>query len=231
MLDADDAWEPAYLEKMLGALEQDPDLAFCSCDAFTFETDRVPGNRCSENTSMAPPVTLERVASRDFQVYTSVSLRRSWFDRVGGFDVDLRNAQDFDLWLRILAAGGRAAYLDEPLAWYRRTPGSLSSNAIRLSEYTVRVYEKLAAMRPELELLCAEMISNGRHAIALNKAKLALREGRLAAFQEEAATALSLERNFKLAAAVRLARLSPFLARLLFSDPDATPRQADKLPE
>ncbi len=217
MLDADDAWAPDYLERVIGALEADEQLAFCCCDAFIFETDRVPGNRCSKNVLMVPPVTLERVAARDFQVYTSVSLRRSWFDRVGGFDAALHNAQDFDLWLRILADGGRARFLDAPLAWYRRTPGSLSSNEIRLHQYTLKVYEKLAAARPELVSLCARMTEKLRYEVALGKAKNALSDGAFDAFHAHARDALALRRNPKLAAAAAVARLSPGLARRVFA--------------
>ena len=92
MLDADDAWAPDYLEKMLGALEASPDLAFVACDALAFIDDRNDAVLCSENVRMIPPVTLERVASRAFQVYTAVSMRRDWFERVGNVvQVDDRN--------------------------------------------------------------------------------------------------------------------------------------------
>lgn len=217
MLDADDAWAPDYLEKMLGALEAAPECAFVACDAYTFVDERRPGNRCSENVKMAPPVTLKRVASRAFQVYTAVTMRRDWFDRVGGFDNDLRNAQDFDLWIRILVAGGEAAYLHEPLAWYRLRDDSLSSNDTRLSAFTIKVYEKLRAARPDLMVLCDQQIRKLRYTIALNNAKAALREGQFGAFHEHAEEALTRGRNPKLSATMRLARVAPPLARFLMT--------------
>lgn len=217
LLDADDSWVPDYLEQMLGALESDAELAFVSCDAFTFQDERIAGNRCSQNTPMVPPVTLERVAARDFQVYTAVSLRRSWFDRVGGYDDDLRNAQDFDLWLRLLGAGARAAYIDKPLAWYRRTPGSLSSDAIRISGFEIQVYEKLRRAHPELSRLCDDRVDAARYTIALNKAKQALRNKEYREFQDEAASALAIKQNPKLKAASWLAGLSPGFARAVLN--------------
>ncbi len=217
MLDADDAWAPDYLEKMLGALEAAPDLAFVACDANTFADEKIPGNRCSDNVKMVPPVTLKRVAARAFQVYTAVTMRRPWFESVGGFDNDLRNAQDFDLWIRILAAGGKAAYLDEPLAWYRLRDDSLSSNDVRLSAFTIRVYEKLRAARPDLMVLCDRRIDKLRYTMALNKAKAALRDGQFGAFHEHAEEALIRGRNPKLRATVGLARIAPPLARFLMT--------------
>ncbi len=217
MLDADDAWAPDYLEKMLAALDAAPELAFVSCDAHTFVDEKHPGNRCSENVRMVPPVTLKRVASRAFQVYTAVSMRRDWFERVGGFDIALRNAQDFDLWIRVLAAGGKADYLDEPLAWYRNRDDSLSSDDARLSNYTIRVYEKLRMARPDLMVLCDRQIDKLRYNIALNKAKAALREGRFGEFHEQAEEALTRGRNPKLRATVGLARVAPPLAKFLMT--------------
>lgn len=217
MLDADDAWRPDYLEKMLGAFEAAPNYAFFACDAHTFVDEMRADNRCSENVSMVPPVTLERVASRDFQVYTAVTMRRDWFDAVGGFDNALRNAQDFDLWIRMLAAGGEAGFVNEPLAWYRDRADSLSSNDNRLSAFTIKVYEKLRVTRPDMDALCTRQIEKLRYTIALNKAKTALRAGRFGEFHERAEEALARGRNRKLHATLRLARVSRPLARLLMT--------------
>ena len=217
MLDADDAWAPDYLEKMLGAMEAAPDYAFVACDAQTFIMKKRPGNRCSENVAMVPPVTLERVATREFQVYTAVTMRRVWFDCVGGFDNDLRNAQDFDLWVRILAAGGEAGFINEPLAWYRMRDDSLSSNDVRLSRFTKRVYEKLRASRPDVADLCDGQIAKLDYTIALHEAKDALRCGRFRDFHQHADDALRHNRNRKLRATKSLARVAPPLARLLMT--------------
>lgn len=217
MLDADDAWAPDYLEKMLGALEAAPETAFVACDAQIFINRKRPGNFCSENVAMVPPVTLERVASRDFQVYTAVTMRRAWYERVGGFDNELRNAQDFDLWVRILAAGGKAEFISEPLAWYRDRDDSLSSNDVRLSRYTMRVYEKLRDTRPDMEALCDHQIDKLRYTIALEEAKTALRRGQFRDFHAHANDALSRRPNRKLRATKQLARVAPPLARLLMT--------------
>ncbi len=217
MLDADDTWRPDYLEKMLDAIEAAPECAFVACDAHTFVDEKRPGNRCSENVRMVPPVTLKRVATRAFQVYTAVTMRREWFDRVGGFDNRLRNAQDFDLWIRMLAAGGKAEYLNEPLAWYRLRDDSLSSNDVRLSMFTIKVYEKLRAARSDLIVLCDQQIDKLRYTIALSRAKTALRHGQFGEFHEQAEEALTRGYNPKLRATMRIARVSPPLARFLMT--------------
>ena len=62
----------------------------------------------------------------------TILVRRSVFDSVGGFNPAFRRCQDWDLWLRIAARYSVESFvaLPEPLAVYRRVPGSLSSIAI-----------------------------------------------------------------------------------------------------
>ncbi|MEM9233134.1 MAG: glycosyltransferase family A protein, partial [Pseudomonadota bacterium] len=115
-LDADDALAPVYLERMIAAHDEDPDLALVCCDAWTFRQEGVPLQHCSENYGMVPPVTLKRVLAREFQIYAAASLKTSWYRKVGGTDESFRNSVDLDLWVRVLLAGGVAAYIDEPLA-------------------------------------------------------------------------------------------------------------------
>ena len=57
---------------------------------------------------------------------SSVMVRRSCFDAVGGFDVWTRQWTDFNLWLRLLAHYD-AAFIDRELSVYRRTAGSVTA--------------------------------------------------------------------------------------------------------
>lgn len=82
-----------------------------------------------------PPTVLESMLRYRcaFHVGT-VALRRDAFDSVGGFDPALRVTEDWDLWLRLAALYSTAVFaaVPEPLAVYRITPGSLSSDAMRM---------------------------------------------------------------------------------------------------
>jgi hypothetical protein len=55
----------------------------------------------------------------DFIVQPACLFRRSAFVAAGGLDVSLHYAMDYDLWLRLAAAGYRFAYLPQKLAHYR----------------------------------------------------------------------------------------------------------------
>lgn len=55
----------------------------------------------------------------DFIVQPACFFRRRAFDAVGGVDVSIHWAMDYDLWLRIVAAGFKVAYLPRVLAHFR----------------------------------------------------------------------------------------------------------------
>ena len=57
---------------------------------------------------------------------SSVMVRRSCLDSVGGFSVRTRHWTDFDLWLRVLAHYD-AAFIDQELSTYRRASDSLTA--------------------------------------------------------------------------------------------------------
>lgn len=145
LLDGDDLYRPDYLARMMAAIEADAGLGFVSCDAIMFGDRRFAGRRYSEDYAMAGTVTLERVLDRDVSVLVASVIRRSAFDEVGGFDGALRSAEDLDLWIRLLAAGWRAAILPDALVRYRRRSGSLSTQPRGMIAASVQVYRKAAA--------------------------------------------------------------------------------------
>jgi glycosyltransferase involved in cell wall biosynthesis len=151
-LDGDDLYEPDYLATMLEAIGRDPALGFVTCDAWYFgRTDRV-GKTFSSLHPQTPPITLAAVLGRDFNVFIGSTVRRIAFEAVAGFDPELFHAEDFDLWIRLLAAGWGAAAIHVPLVQYRRREGSLSTEAGNMRNGAQRVYEKaLGALagRPE----------------------------------------------------------------------------------
>jgi hypothetical protein len=68
-------------------------------------------------------------------------IRRDWFTRLGGFREQLRVCEDWDLWLRFSAAGGRAAVVREPLTHYRWHASSTSNNQLRMCEGRLSVLQ------------------------------------------------------------------------------------------
>jgi glycosyltransferase involved in cell wall biosynthesis len=71
----------------------------------------------------------------------SALFRRSIFDRVGGFDEDLKGAEDWDLWIRI-AAISRVVASGPITAEYRLSDDSMSRNYERMYRCLLRVSDK-----------------------------------------------------------------------------------------
>jgi len=147
MLDSDDMWLPGYLEVMAAALDSDPTAGLAYTDAWVLDE---PTGRIRRTTMMHyqrppadPPADSERflrlLLDRNF-VYTSVTVRKSVLDAVGGFDERLWTGEDWELWLRIVAAGYRALRPADVLAIHRLRPGSLSADLPRMIEGVCEVY-------------------------------------------------------------------------------------------
>jgi glycosyltransferase involved in cell wall biosynthesis len=158
LLDSDDVWLPRYLERMGEALDADPDAAFAFCDAWALD-DRTRRIRRLTVAAAAgsPPAPADADAlllellQRNF-VFVGATIRRSALLAVGGFDAELRAAEDYDLWLRLAASGRRAVRVPEPLAVYRLRANSLSRDETLMFSSLRRVFSRVAEeldVRPE----------------------------------------------------------------------------------
>jgi glycosyltransferase involved in cell wall biosynthesis len=117
-LDADDELEPEYLEGMLGALLAAPGAAFAHCWARLFgDVDAVwvprPDNPYWQRLGNG--------------IVGCVLLRRAAWEAVGGYDATMRRGhEDWEMWLRLEAAGWGRTRVDRPLFRYRKRAGSMS---------------------------------------------------------------------------------------------------------
>jgi GT2 family glycosyltransferase len=167
LLDGDDQYRPDYLERMVAAISTAPEIGLVSCDAIYSGQPSRAGRRFSEYHGQSVAPTLAALLDRRFNVFVAAIMRREAFDATGGFDESLPAAEDFDMWVRIVERGWRIAQVAEPLAIYRRRPGSLSSATRQLRLATARVYEKAVtrlAGRPEAAIAAAMMEQMHREA-------------------------------------------------------------------
>lgn len=122
-LDADDALLPTYVEETLRPLLRDPDLHF----AYT-EFEKFGAGTGSYDVEDFDP---ETIAERNY-VHASALMRRSSFERAGGYRRDMTGArcEEWDLWLSFADLGLRGVFVPGRLLRYRQHPGG-GRNAFR----------------------------------------------------------------------------------------------------
>jgi glycosyltransferase involved in cell wall biosynthesis len=125
-MDCDDESEPRRLERQLEYLRDHPAVGLLgTAGTLVDEADvevgewRPPGDDASIRRTMI---------RRNQFMHPSVMLRKSVFEAVGGYREDMPRAQDYDLWLRMLAHT-RGANLPEPLLRRRLGPSQFGTAA------------------------------------------------------------------------------------------------------
>ncbi|MGH2887201.1 MAG: glycosyltransferase [Solirubrobacteraceae bacterium] len=149
-LDSDDLYLPGYLELSERALGSAPDVGFAYTDAYVFDDTSGRVRRRSAMARNRPPVPaptdrdqfLLALLERNF-VFVAAVVPRDVLGAVGGFDESLHAIEDYDLWLRILLHGYRAAWVEGQHVLYRRHPGQLSRNLVRMADTLRAVYDHL----------------------------------------------------------------------------------------
>ena len=129
-LDADDLVDARFIALMTNRLEREPkaDLAYCQRRRFSVEGVWLPVEFV-ENLEEDPLGPLSRYCPVAIH---SVLVPRQLVLEVGGFDPGLRTCEDWDLWIRLARSGARFGAVPECLAFYRTSPGSLSTEYSQL---------------------------------------------------------------------------------------------------
>jgi len=127
-LDADDEWLPAKLARSLAVAEAEG-LVMASHDLWNIAADGTETYNPSHTRWARDPADPYRTLFlRGFISSSTVIVRREAVVRAGGFDETLRSAQDYELWLAVLAeAQGRFRTFPEALLRYTLAPAGITS--------------------------------------------------------------------------------------------------------
>jgi glycosyltransferase involved in cell wall biosynthesis len=147
LVDADDLWMPTYLESLGRALDENPDAGFAYTDAWCLDDASGRFWRVSSNAYMgepdSPPRDPEeflRLLLRANFVFGLATIRRTALEKAGGFNESLRAAQEYELWLRLLADGFQVARAPGQLVVVRDRAGAIHTNKHRGLENLGTVY-------------------------------------------------------------------------------------------
>ena len=145
-LDQDDLWLPNKLARQLPLLD---DATVVYSDTYILR-DGGAGwkERFSDHLDGSPtPATLRSlIVGNTIPVLTALLCRRLLLAH-GGFtsDLALKGVDDYDLWLRLAAAGVAFSYVPEPLAVYRIHGAAMSADQVGMASARLALFKKLAA--------------------------------------------------------------------------------------
>jgi len=122
-LDADDWWEPSYLEEMKRLIEEFPEAGIYGSSYFKVKN----GQPLRAIIGVAPD--FNRGLINYFQVYAQTMymplctcttiIKKSIFESEKGFKPELKLGEDFDLWVRV-ALNYPVAFVNKPLSNYNQ---------------------------------------------------------------------------------------------------------------
>ena len=115
-LDADDWWEPTYLERMVQLIKEYPEAGLYACNYVYYK----PGKTHVALNIPTGYINYPKAyyESGAMPVWTGATMMpREVFDEMGGFPLGVKLGEDFLLWAKI-AMQYKVAFLNEALAWY-----------------------------------------------------------------------------------------------------------------
>ncbi|MEO6588286.1 MAG: glycosyltransferase family A protein, partial [Pyrinomonadaceae bacterium] len=150
-LDADDIWFPTFLEELFDFLNKNNfDMVYADTEMFGV------GYRIGESfLDYNPPqgeVTRRTLIEGKCIILPSGSLiKKSEFEKSGGFDPKVLRTEDFDLWMRMIFQGTRIGFLRKILFKFRIRPGSGSGDSLQRIERCMIVWQILQKKLPFTE--------------------------------------------------------------------------------
>lgn len=138
-LDADDLWLPYKIQKQISAFSQfGEEVALIYTGYRGFKSSSI-----DSFSIVTEPINIHeddyyRLLVSDYIATLTVMIRRDILKEIGYFREDLRGTEDWDYWIRI-AKLYKLKKINEELALYRISPGSLSSNKLTHADEELKV--------------------------------------------------------------------------------------------
>ncbi|HMR98091.1 MAG TPA: glycosyltransferase [Anaerolineales bacterium] len=146
VLDADDMYEPDFVETLVTALQSqsDADGIYCGYRFVDHVNQPLPQIEARE---IAPEKLYWALVDGNFLVPESMFVRKRCYDAVGLFDTSLRALEDLDMWLRITSRF-KVIHTTKILTRHRILPGSMSTDPTRQFENRLQVVKKNFGAEP-----------------------------------------------------------------------------------
>lgn len=109
---SDDKINPTYIEKAVNILNTKPNVGLVYCNAEYFGAKTGPW--------VLPEFSIEQIKKGNC-IFCTALFRKSDYDKTEGYHLDMRNWEDYDLWLSLLELGIDVYKIPEVLFYYRIT--------------------------------------------------------------------------------------------------------------
>jgi glycosyltransferase involved in cell wall biosynthesis len=206
-LDADDYWEPDYLEHQVTlydtAVAEGRRPGVVTCNArFLLPDGRLHDRTYFEVFGAPQDVTLTGLLERN-QVFGAALFPKAAVEEVGGFSIETWGSEDHDLVLRILEAGYEVLSTTRPLYVYRQGPETVSANLYGMARTNQATYRRA--------------LERGR--LDRRQRRIARRQLRLQRAVEEVALIADERRRSRARSLARLVRDVPLFATVAAQHP------------
>jgi glycosyltransferase involved in cell wall biosynthesis len=181
-LDADDRFLRGRLRAVAALSEGDPELDVITADGYLEIAGQVVGTCYSAQWTFPTSDHRREILRRNF-VLGHVVARRARLIDLGGFDESITHTTDWDMWIRLVMAGGRLGFVDQRLSVYRLHASSLSANRVGMARGALATLESAAAnvaLSVEEQAVVRETIAMQRSLIERERLSSALAAGSLA---------------------------------------------------
>lgn len=187
-IDADDAWLPHHLARMVAAYEMQPGIVSPMAVAWDPTSTRPIGWR-SRVQRLPRTQDIESLLVMNW-LFSGSLFEKAAFEAAGA-RYRFSGCDDWDLWLRLTSAGARTWVLEEPTVLYRVHGASMSADD-RLLPMEIQVLEAFLGENrdPRLRAVARRSLRHRRARTALRTAYEEARQGRSAASRVSALRAL-----------------------------------------
>jgi glycosyltransferase involved in cell wall biosynthesis len=171
LLDADDSWHPAFLEKTVAVARQIPNIVAVFADIQRTATSASLRLRAG---GIIEDYHATRMRHGIAMSSSSLLLRRATFLSLGGFREDRRYAEDTEAWFR-LNCEGPSFYIAEPLTiieYHDATSTTRSADAIeriaglRMLLDSYDAYKQTVRIPPHMQRSCRRFMQQQRARLA-----------------------------------------------------------------
>lgn len=223
-LDSDDIMQPRFCQRMVGILDNHPEIDAVGADSHIFFDG---GHRRFRSHFQSlgywrPPRLDRRLTLADvlggYQPSDGAVVRKHAWDAVGGCSPGVRKVEDLSLYLRLLEAGFDVRAVSDRLIWFRFRPASTSRASTDIDDFeraiATALTESAERSGRRADLLAARRrIRRNRGMYAMRHAGEALQRGDTELATAHARTAVQMRPSVRNRVIMTLLRLSPGLAR------------------